>query len=242
MNNISYGETKDQIFEIAVTYHLPTYVHSLMVEELSALIAQEMIKVNPSYFVGSLGMNSAADVLEKKDKLILDLREAARFHDIGKYFCMIQVSDCYRALTKEEFELVKMHPINGYHAFFYGDISPNPMMKDVILFHHIYYNGQSGYPLSNHEDQEDKEDKKIVDIVTIADSLDAGTDDIGRAFTKGKTILQLIEELKAGEGSRYSPEVLSLFDNPELMDSIREALDVKRKEIYLKCYRNVKQG
>ena len=76
-----------------------------------------------------------------------------------------------------------------------------------------------------------------VDALTVADSLDAATDDIGRCYTAAKPLEKLIEELRAQKGSRYAPAVVELFDDPDFCTEFRRKLYESRQSVYLEVYR-----
>ena len=79
--------------------------------------------------------------------------------------------------------------------------------------------------------------KPIVDALTVADSLDAATDNIGRCYTAAKPLEKLIEELRAQKGSRYAPAVGELFDDPDFCTEFRRKLYESRQSVYLEVYR-----
>ena len=54
----------------------------------------------------------------------------------------------------------------------------------AALYHHCYYNGKGGYP--NDVPSCPPEIKGIVDALSVADSLDAATDNIGRCYNLAK--------------------------------------------------------
>ena len=76
-----------------------------------------------------------------------------------------------------------------------------------------------------------------VDALTVADSLDAATDNIGRCYTAAKPLEKLIEELRAQKGSRYAPAVVELFDDPDFCTEFRRKLYESRQSVYLEVYR-----
>ena len=49
-----------------------------------------------------------------------------------------------------------------------------------------------------------------MDALTVADSLDAATDNIGRCYTMAKPVDTLLGEFRAQRGTRYAPEVVAL--------------------------------
>ena len=75
-----------------------------------------------------------------------------------------------------------------------------------------------------------------MDIISVADCLDAGTDNIGRCYAASKTVDMLIEELKKGGGTRYAPYVVKIFDDEEFCKKLKREINRNRRRIYTKIY------
>lgn len=146
--------------------HKPTYVHSLMVAELTRALLHRQIETRPETLVGLLG--------------------------------------CGRTLAL------------------------------AALYHHCYYNGKGGYP--NDVPSCPPEIKGIVDALSVADSLDAATDNIGRCYNLAKPFRTLLEELRAQSGTRYAPNVVALFEDERFCQQLAENTDAGRKRVYLQVY------
>mgnify|MGYP000068510860 CR=1 FL=1 len=78
--------------------------------------------------------------------------------------------------------------------------------------------------------------KGIVDVLTVADSLDAATDNIGRCYNLAKPFHTLLEELRAQSGTRYAPDVVALFRDETFCKVLAQKLDAERKKVYLHAY------
>ena len=113
--------------------HKPTYVHSLMVAELTRALLQRQIETRPETLVG---------------------------------------------LLDEEFFCIQSHPRTG--AAILNRMGCGRTLAPAALYHHCYYNGKGGYP--NDVPSCPPEIKGIVDALSVADSLDAATDNIGRCY------------------------------------------------------------
>lgn len=146
--------------------HKPTYVHSLMVAELTRALLRRQIETRPETLVGLLG--------------------------------------CGRTLAL------------------------------AALYHHCYYNGKGGYPKDVSSCP--PEIKGIVDALSVADSLDAATDNIGRCYNLAKPFRTLLEELRAQSGTRYAPNVVALFEDERFCQQLAENTDAERKRVYLQVY------
>lgn len=104
----------------------------------------------------------------------------------------------------------------------------------AALYHHCYYNGKGGYP--NDVPSCPPEIKGIVDALSVADSLDAATDNIGRCYNLAKPFRTLLEELRAQSDTRYAPNVVALFEDERFCQQLAENTDAERKRVYLQLY------
>ena len=53
-----------------------------------------------------------------------------------------------------------------------------------------------------------------------------------------KSFPRIIDELRSESGTRYSPDVIALFDDKEFFASVEEDLSRERQNIYFKVYGN----
>ena len=127
------------------------------------------------------------------------LRISALLHDVGKIAIDDSILKKPAALTAEEFEIMKTHPVKGYKI-----MSQIPAMKDFLpgmYMHHEMVNGQ-GYPQGLKDEQIPLQAK----IVSVADTFDAMT--IDRPYSKGMLLPEAIERIRTFIGTRYSEEVV----------------------------------
>ena len=109
---------------------------------------------------------------------------------------------------------------------------------DVIIGHHKSYDGLRGYPPAF--DNTKSEVRSIIDLITIADSIDAATDILGRNYTEGKTFDTIFKELEAGAGTRYSPKIVELIrEDTSLYDDLAYLSSDGRHEIYYRAYKEI---
>ena len=106
-------------------------------------------------------------------------------------------------------------------------------LAPAALYHHCYYNGKGGYP--NDVPSCPPEIKGIVDALSVADSLDAATDNIGRCYNLAKPFRTLLEELRAQSGTRYAPNVVALFEDERFCQQLAENTDAERKRCICRC-------
>ena len=137
-----------------------------------------------------------------------------------------------RRLLDEEFFCIQSHPRTG--ADILNRMGCGRTLALAALYHHCYYNGKGGYP--NDVPSCPPEIKGIVDALSVADSLDAATDNIGRCYNLAKPFRTLLEELRAQSGTRYAPNVVALFEDERFCQQLAENTDAERKRVYLQVY------
>lgn len=212
--------------------HKPTYVHSLMVAELTRALLHRQIETRPETLVGLLGCRSAAEVQARREELCQTAYECGLYHDLGKCAVLMYIDNNARRLLDEEFFCIQSHPRTG--ADILNRMGCGRTLALAALYHHCYYNGKGGYP--NDVPSCPPEIKGIVDALSVADSLDAATDNIGRCYNLAKPFRTLLEELRAQSGNRYAPTVVALFEDERFCQQLAENTDAERKRVYLQVY------
>ncbi len=211
--------------------HPPTFVHSEVVAMLTRWFCARIAAVSPGLLDGALGVAHPA---ESPESLATFLRQAylvGLYHDAGKCMLLSYVGQYSRRLLDEEFACIKLHPRFGC------SLLENLGMKDHALaaqYHHRAFDATGGYPAVLEDCP--ARTRLLVDIVTVVDSLDAGTDNVGRSYAAAKTFDALIDELRAGRGTRYAPAVVDLLDDPAFYEDTRAFLEKSRRAAYLHAY------
>ncbi len=218
---------------MTVALHPPTYVHVKSVEDFTLCLTEEMIRRQPSYFIGLLGCGSEEEVSARKDEILEFASHAALTHDIGKLFVTEVIMTYGRDLLDEEFEMIKAHPLIG--AYLLSGHEETKPYANVALMHHKWYDNSRGYP--DGHSTEGMPERPIIEIVACADCLDASTDAVGRSYKEGKTLDQFIQELKDGAGTRYAPCLVSLFEDERIYARLEHILTEGRDENYREAYR-----
>ena len=98
------------------------------------------------------------------------------------------------------------------------------------MTHHLWHDGTRGY-----QNVPQTKNRPFADILAIADSLDAATDYLGRPYKSCKTVDQLVEEFRAGAGTRYGPEAVAALSDPELREK-QDFITNRREEINYRIY------
>ena len=229
----SFDEFAQAILESTVYADKALYIHTVMVREMSRAIFDYLIGRTPECFDGVAGKD-AAYVRAHADEMRRLLDECCMFHDIGKFFMLDIVENSMRRLTDDEFEIIQEHPGHFLHIYQIIDDTDERVLciRDCALTHHLWHDGTRGYP----KNASHTKNRPFSDILAIADGIDAATDFLGRPYTSGKTIDQLIGEFQAQSGTHYGPEAASALSAPEVRDRLAYWITEGRKEIYYRIY------
>ncbi len=250
-DDYSYLKT---VLSMTVFRHPPTYAHSVMVAKIAFVIVEYIAKYHPEELVGLPGFNHVDDIEKNISEIMLFVWFSGLLHDIGKIKYSHLVSFYVRSLNDNEFELIKQHTncsksfmkstpdfseatvlFEAFNSSTNLYFSHNPELfscfADIAMGHHKSYDGTFGYP--EEFDILSSPVKIIIDVITIADSIDAATDSIGRNYAHEKSLECLKDEVLSQTGTRYSPFVADLvFNNEELYNKIHDILENFRYDVY----------
>lgn len=225
-----------KILESILSGHRPTYVHSTMVAHLTRVLLRRMVETDPAALIGLLGCKTAAEVQARKPELLQTAYDCGLYHDVGKSAVIIYIDTNSRSLLEEEFCCIQSHPVIGYGLL--REAGYEEYLAPAALYHHCFYNGRGGYPRDVPPCPQNI--KGIVDVLTVADALDAATDNIGRCYNRAKPLRTLVGELQAQSGTRYAPDVVALFRDETFCEALAQKMDAERKKIYLQAYHAAK--
>ncbi|WPZ33006.1 HD domain-containing phosphohydrolase [Thalassobaculum sp. OXR-137] len=127
------------------------------------------------------------------------LEYSALLHDVGKLAVPTDILTRPGRLTASEFDVVKSHAEHGYEILREIDF-PWPV-ADIIRQHHERLDG-SGYPQGLKADEICREAR----IIGVADVVEAMWSH--RPYRAGLGIDAALDELRAGSGTRYDPDVV----------------------------------
>lgn len=127
---------------------------------------------------------------------------ACLLHDIGKVNIPDTILTKPGKLTKEEFELIKTHPIVGAKAV--EDVEEIADFMDVILHHHERWDGK-GYPIGLKGDTISFSAR----ITAIADAFDAMTS--SRSYRSALPLQEAYNRVLEGKGTQFDPQLVELF-------------------------------
>ena len=227
------AEEKYQLLLNLILRRQPTtYVHSLMVSKIARMLGEAVIEHKPDLFIGVLGADSEQEVRENRDKILDFVEKCGQLHDIGKCRVAIIINTQDRKLSEDEYGILKYHPNLGAKLL-ENDPDFLPYV-DVIRGHHKTYDGK-GYPTDF--DNRTSPVRYLIGLMRIADCADAGTDVLGRYYTHGKNFMMILEELKAGAGTLYNPDIVDLIAKDKtLQEKITKLTSDGRMELYQKTY------
>ena len=228
----SFDEFSEIILESTVYADRALFIHTVMVRELSLILFDHMIGHSPEFFEGVAGKD-ADYVRSHRDEMKQLLSECCMFHDVGKFFVLDIVENAMRTLTDDELTLIREHPRNFEHIYQIIEDRDERVLciRDCALTHHLWHDGTGGYP-----DVPQTKNRPFADILAIADSIDAGTDFLGRPYKACKTIDQLIEEIQSRSGTQYGPEAAAALSVPEVRDRMAGWVTQGRTDLYDRIY------
>lgn len=229
-----FEDFADLILKITVYSDKTLYIHTVMVKELSLVIFDWMIEHNIEFFNGVCKYDLEY-IRNHKEELRNQLGDCCMYHDIGKFFMIDIIDNSMRRLTDDEFDLLKIHPQSFEDIYEVGMMDDEHIkcIHDCALTHHLWYDGSKGYPKVSHT-----YNKPLTNILSIADSIDAATDDIGRPYIKKKTIDDLMVEFKKGANTQYSEDVIKALEDESVKKRLEYLVNEGRKDIYYQVYTN----
>jgi putative nucleotidyltransferase with HDIG domain len=191
-------------------------IYDNMTDTLMALVSSIQVRDHYTEEHSSRVTDSVVKIAKKMNVSPVEtetLRIAALLHDIGKIAIPDDILLKPAALTREEYETIKEHPVIGDEI-----LSHIPLLDDerkIVRHHHERWDGK-GYPdglLGN-------EIPFLARITAVADSYDAMTSD--RPYRKGLSLDNTIRELEKNRNTQFDPDVVDAFleilseENPSL--------------------------
>jgi putative nucleotidyltransferase with HDIG domain len=160
-----------------------TQGHSQAVSRLAAQIARQM------------GLS---------DALIEEVRLGGILHDIGKIGVPEAVLNKPSRLTAEEYEVMKSHSSKGADILEPLRVKAIERIRGMVRHHHEMVNG-TGYP-----DRLKGENIPLgARIITVADCFDTMVSD--RAYKRGRSMEEAIDELHRCCGTQFDPTIVKAF-------------------------------
>jgi HD-GYP domain-containing protein (c-di-GMP phosphodiesterase class II) len=130
------------------------------------------------------------------------IRKSGLLHDIGKIGIPDAILFKPNALTGDEYEIVKQHPVRGAEILITNKSLRN--LSPIIRHHHERYDG-GGYPdgLAGHDIPLEAR------ILNLADSLQAMCSN--RPYRRALRLPEIISEITENAGTQFDPRVVKAF-------------------------------
>ncbi|MCM1025370.1 MAG: HD domain-containing protein [Roseburia sp.] len=208
-NYLEYpGETsfREYIGQMLEGRYPEIHVHSRRVARLSGILLRGLLQENPAFLLGVRGITDLQELRERQRELERFLYDGSVLHDIGKLRQLELYETPNRGRLTEEEEMYCNHAAYGAEI-----LRRCPSTRDYAVFalgHHRWYNGGGGYPEEYR--REETCDAALVDIVSVADFLEERCDPLGDYHTDIVSWEEALEELRAGSGTRFAPEVVEV--------------------------------
>lgn len=149
-----------------------------------------------------------AEKLGYDEQQVTDIYNIGLLHDIGKIAVPDKILGKPEKLTKEEFEVISHHALNGYEIL--KEIEIRPDLAIGAGYHHEHIDG-TGYPFGKKGD----EIPMLAQIIAVADTFDAMNST--RPYRKQLYAEFIIDEMIRISGTQLNPKIVGAF-----LDIIRE--------------------
>lgn len=131
-----------------------------------------------------------------------EMYQIALLHDMGKIRIPDNIINKPGRLTDEEFSMIKLHCVNGYHIL--KNINAFPDLAVGAKYHHERYDGK-GYPSG----LKGENIPECARIIAVADSYDAMTSNRSYRYALPQKIVR--DEIEKGKGSQFDPAIADIM-------------------------------
>lgn len=232
------GITFKEYYENVLIAMQPTlYVHSFMTAKISVAILETLYEHKPELLLHVNGYDTMSEVEAHMGDIRRFLWNCCVLHDAGKMVCLDTVNLFQRMLFSEEFELIKLHPAMGRDILI-GRAS-TAEYADAALYHHKWYDGKGGYP--SDVSYLGVENAILYQIITCSDCIDAATDAVGRTYISGKTIDDMVTDMRINEGRMFNPDLVGLFSDKKLYNRVEELVTSERERMYYSVFNHAQK-
>lgn len=131
-----------------------------------------------------------------------EIYRAGLLHDVGKIRIPSEIINKVGKLTDEEFNIIKIHPVTGYHIL--RGISEDNMIAIAAKYHHERYDGM-GYP----NGLVGEKIPEIARILAVADAYDAMASN--RSYRDALPQEVVRSEIEKGMGTQFDPKIAQIM-------------------------------
>lgn len=191
-----------QAYVQAVTYSYDEQLETLVKGVIATLELKDPYTRGHSERVANYALMLAEETKQFDKEELKTFYNSCLLHDIGKIHIPDQILTKPGRLTKEEFEIIKTHPVVGEEVI--KNVTELQGGLSVIRSHHERWDG-TGYP-----DQLSQTDIPILArIVAIADAFDAMTS--SRSYRTALSLEEAYRRIIDGSGTQFDPELVIVF-------------------------------
>jgi len=203
MLELLIAQLDTQLENRAVHAALSASMKETLIALVRGLEARDEYTKNHSAHVSALSVRLAKNMGYNQEVISL-VKTGGLLHDIGKVGIPDSVLLKEGRLTKEEFGVIKTHPMVGVRVLQHMDMLSSELM--IVRNHHERWDGH-GYP-------DGLAGEKIplpARIVGVADAIDAMT--THRCYRKAQSLSFCLEQMKQNSGTQFDPSVASAAIN-----------------------------
>ena len=151
-----------------------------------------------------------AQAMGKSEEECYRIYYSALLHDVGKIGIDDSIINKSGKLTKEEFDVIKQHPVMGHQIL--SSIDEYPYLSIGAHFHHERYDGK-GYP----DGLRGEDIPEIARIISVADAYDAMSSN--RSYRSAIPQQLVREEIIKGAGTQFDPRIATIMQHLIDVDS-----------------------
>lgn len=175
---------------------------AISAEALLGIFSKDYYTFTHCVQVAILGMSFCSYLGWSKDNIV-DFGIGALFHDVGKTHIEDEILNKRGRLSKEEFDLVRKHPVLGYQQLRKTQIMSRHQLN-VVLHHHEAMDG-SGYPQGLKEEQIHRY-ARVARIIDVYDALTTR-----RSYKDALPSSNALEIMAYEMGSTFDNRLLNAF-------------------------------
>jgi HD-GYP domain-containing protein (c-di-GMP phosphodiesterase class II) len=152
--------------------------------------------------VAGYALELAKEIGNLTEEELKSFNNSCLLHDIGKIHIPDHILMKPAILTKEEYEIIKLHPVVGATAI--SNIEDLKINIEVIRSHHERWDGM-GYP----DRLKGEEIPFLARVTSIADAFDAMTS--SRSYRSALNVEEAYMRILEGSGTQFDPHLVNAF-------------------------------
>ncbi len=210
MNSIFIAIKRNESFENNLVDSVAMTINRIAMDEKSGALSFVLNRGQNSGYAAS-AVNTAVMSATLAIKLGLPQRDvlliikAALLHDIGMLNMDSGILEKKTKLTPEEFESLKMHPVNA-ERFITGKMMFPREIGAIVVQHHEHFDG-SGYP----DGRKGSEISLAARILSVCDTFEALVSD--KPYRNSLIGYDAVKKLLELSGTSFEPSIVKLFVN-----------------------------